>query len=91
MNQVIVIMQEKMTVIGDPKTFYFYFDWSKNTDENLKCEIEFIIQSSESLAENKIKNEIEQNMRYNNIIKKILDKNLSVINDIHEPRKQQNE
>ena len=53
MNQVIVIMQEKMTVIGDPKTFYFYFDWSKNTDENLKCEIEFIIQSSESLAENK--------------------------------------
>ena len=33
-------MQEKMTVIGDPKTFYFYFDRSKNTDENLKCEIE---------------------------------------------------
>ena len=91
MNQVIVIMREKMTVTREPKSFYFDYDCSRNTDENLKCEIEFIIQSSESLAENKLKNEIEQNMRYKNIIKKILDKNINVINDIHEPGKQQNE
>ena len=82
MNQVIVIMGEKMTVIREPKTFYFDSDRSRNTDENFKCEIEFIIQSSESLTENKLKNETEQNMSYKNIIKKILDKNINVINDI---------
>ena len=82
MNQVIVIMGEKVTVTREPKTFYFDSDCSRNTDDYLKCEIEFIIQSSESLAENKLKNEIEQNMRYKNIIKKILDKNINVINDI---------
>ena len=82
MNQVIVIMGEKMTVIREPKTFYFDSDRSRNTDENLNCETEFIIQTSESLAENKLKNEIQQNMRYKNIIKKILDKNINVINDI---------
>ena len=82
LNQVIVIMGENMTVIREPKTCYFDSDRSRNTDENLKCETEFIIQSSESLAENKLKNEIQQNMRYKNIIKKILDKNINVINDI---------
>ena len=41
-----------MIVMRDPKTFYFYFEWPKDVDENLK--------SNESLAENKIKNEIEQ-------------------------------
>ena len=82
LNQVIVIMGEKMTVIREPKTFYFDSDRSRNTDENLKCETEFIIQTSESLAENKLKTEIQQNMRYKNIIKKILDKNINVINDI---------
>ena len=51
---------ENMIVIIDPKTFYFHFDWSKNFDENFKYESEFIIKSNESLAENKIKNEIEQ-------------------------------
>ena len=51
-----------MTVIRDPKTFYFYFDWSKYNDENLKYKLEFIIKSNESLAENKIKNEIEQSL-----------------------------
>ena len=71
-----------MTVIREPKTFYFDSDRSRNTDENLNCETEFIIQTSESLAENKLKNEIQQNMRYKNIIKKILDKNINVINDI---------
>ena len=49
-----------MIVIRDPKIFCFNFDWSKTVDENLKHETEFIIKSSESLAENKIKNEIEQ-------------------------------
>ena len=41
-----------MIVIRDPKIFYFDCDWSKDVDENLKHEIEFI---NESLAENKIK------------------------------------
>ena len=49
-----------MIVIRDPKTFCFNFDWPKDLDENLKHEVEFIIKSNESLAENKIKNEIEQ-------------------------------
>ena len=53
-------MEENMTVIRDPKTFCFNFDWQKIVDENLKHEIEFMIKSSESLAENKIKNEIKQ-------------------------------
>ena len=50
-NQVITIIEE---------TFCFNFDWPKNVDENLKHEIEFIIKSNGSLAENKIKNEIEK-------------------------------
>ena len=52
-------MEENMIVIRDPKTFYFYFDWPKNVNRNLKHEIEFIIKSNESSAENKIKNKIE--------------------------------
>ena len=52
-------MKENMTMIRDPKTFCFNFDWSKDVDENLKLEIEFIANSSESLAENKIKSHIE--------------------------------
>ena len=32
----------------------------KDVDENLKHDIEFVIRSNESLAENKIKNKIEQ-------------------------------
>ena len=48
-----------MIVRKDPKIFYFYFDWPKDVDKNLKHEIEFIIKSNESLAEKK-KNEIEQ-------------------------------
>ena len=55
-----MIMEENMIVIRDPKTFRFKFDWPKYVDENLKYETEFIIKSNESLAENKIKNEIEQ-------------------------------
>ena len=69
-----------MVVIRNPKTFRFNFDWSKYIDENLKHEIEFIIKSNESLAENKIKNEIEQLLlKYKHG------------NNIHEHRKQQNE
>ena len=48
-------MEENMIVIRDPKTFYFHFDWSNNADGNLKHEIEFVIKSNESLADNKIK------------------------------------
>ena len=73
-------MEENMVVIRDPKTFYFDFYWSKDVDENLKYEIEFIIKSNESLAENKIKNEIEQLLsKYKNG------------NNTHEHGKQQNE
>ena len=62
-------MKEKMIVIRDPKNFYFYFDWPKDVDENLKHKIEFIIESNASLAENKIKNEIEQLLlKYNYVI-----------------------
>ena len=52
-------MNKNMIVIRDPKKFYFDFDWPKGVDENLKHEFQFIIKSNESLAENKIKNEIE--------------------------------
>ena len=73
-------MEENMVVIRDPKTFYFDFYWSKDVHENLKYEIEFIIKSNESLAENKIKNEIEQLLsKYKNG------------NNTHEHGKQQNE
>ena len=51
-----MIKEENMIVIRDPKTFCFNFDWSKDVDENLMHEIEFIIKSNESLAENIIKN-----------------------------------
>ena len=37
-----------------------FFDLPKDADENLRHKIELIINSNESLAENKIKNEIEQ-------------------------------
>ena len=40
--------------------YFFHFNWPKDVDENLKNEIEFIIKSNESLAENKIKNKIEK-------------------------------
>ena len=49
-----------MIVIRDPNTFCFNFDLSKDVDENLKHEFEFAIKSNESLAENEIKNDIEQ-------------------------------
>ena len=73
-------MEENMIVMRDPKTFYFYFEWPKDVDENLKHKTEFTIKSNESLAENKIKNELEQLLsKYKNG------------NNIHEHGKQQNE
>ena len=59
-NQVIVIVEESMIAIRDTKIFRFNFDWPKDVDENLNHEIEFVIKGNESLAENKIKNKIEQ-------------------------------
>ena len=53
-----------MIVIRDLKTLYFDFDWLKDVDENLKHKIEFIIKSNESLAGSKIKNDIEQLLKY---------------------------
>ena len=68
-----------MIVIRDPKTFYFEFDWPKDVDENLKHEIQFILKSTESLAENKIKNKMKQLLlKYKHE------------NNIHEHRKQKN-
>ena len=69
-----------MIVITNPKTFYFHFHWTKDVDEILKHETEFIIKSNESLAENKIENEIDQ------LLYKYIHGN-----NIHEHRKQQNE
>ena len=74
-----IIIEENMIVIRDPKTFYFNFDFPKDVNKNLIYEIEFIVKSNESLAENKIKNETEQLfLKYKNR------------NNIHEYRKQQN-
>ena len=39
-----------MLVIRDPEAFYFRFDKPKDVDDNWKHEIEFIIESNESLA-----------------------------------------
>ena len=66
-------------MIRNRKTFYFDFDWPKDVDDNLKHEIEVIIKSNESLAQNKIKKEIE----------KLLSK-YKHGNDIYEHEKQQN-
>ena len=74
-----MIMEKNMVVIRDPNTFYFDFDWPKDFDKNLKHESEFTIKSNELLAENKIKNEIEQLL-----LKYKHEK------DIHEHGKQQN-
>ena len=70
-------MEENIIVLRYPKTFCF--DWLKDVDENLKHESKFIIKNNKSLAENKIKNEIEQ------LLLKYKHRN-----NIHEHRKQQN-
>ena len=53
-------MEDNIIGIRDPKTFCFNFDRPKYADEKLKHEIEFIIKSNDSLAENKIKHEVKQ-------------------------------
>ena len=68
-----------MVVIRKPENFYFYFNLPKDVDKNLKLDIEFIIKSTESLLENKMKNQIEQLYKYKHG------------NDTRENRKQQNE
>ena len=73
-------MEENMIVLRGSKSSYFNFHWLKDVEENLKNVIEFIIRNNESLAENKMKNKIEQ----------LLLKNKHG-NNIHEHRKQQNE
>ena len=75
-----MIMEENMIVIRVTKTFCFNFDYSKDLDKCLNHEIESIIESNESLPENKTKNEIEQ----------LLLKHKHG-NDIHKHGKQQNE
>ena len=53
-------MEKNMVVIREPKIFILVLILPKSFDKNLKHEIEFIIKSNESLAENKAKNKIEQ-------------------------------
>ena len=53
-------MEQNVIVIRNAKTFCFNFNWLKDGDENLKHKIEFIIKSNESLAENKLKNDVQQ-------------------------------
>ena len=68
-----------MIVIRDPKIFCFHFDWPKDVDDSLKHKTE-LINTNESLADNKMKNEIEQLLlKYKHV------------NDIHEHGKQKNE
>ena len=68
-----------MIAIRDPKIFSFNFDLPKDVNQKYKREIEFIIKSNESLAENKMKNETEQLLlKYKHV------------NNIHEHEKQQN-
>ena len=75
-----IAMEENMIVIRDPKIFSFNFDRPNDVDENLKNEVEFIMKRNKSLAENKIKNEIQP----------LLLKHKHG-NNIHKHRKQQNE
>ena len=49
-----------MLVIKKAQTFDFDFDWPKDVDKNLNHEIEFIVKSNKSSAENKIKHKTEQ-------------------------------
>ena len=48
-----------MIVIRDLNFFFFDFDWSKDVQENLMHDIEYIIKNCQYLTENKIKNKTE--------------------------------
>ena len=54
-------------MISDPKTFCFNFDQPKDVDEDLKHKIEFILKSNESLAENKIRNNLRMETIFMNM------------------------
>ena len=53
-------IDDNKLVITRPKTFNFYFYLAGNVDKNLRHEIDFIIKQNGFLAEQKIKNEIDQ-------------------------------
>ena len=53
-------MEESMIVIRDTKTFCCDSNLPEYVDRNLKHEIELTIKSNESLAENEVKDDIEQ-------------------------------
>ena len=53
-----------MIVVRDSITFCFSFYWPKDVDNNLKNEIEFIIKSNESFAENKKKTRLNNYCLY---------------------------
>ena len=64
-------------VIIEPKSFHFHFDLHKDADKYLKHEIDSVINGNGFLAEQRIKNKIDQLLfKYKHG------------NDIHEPRKQ---
>ena len=48
-----IIIEENTIVVINAKTYYFNFDWPKYVFEKFKHEIEFIIKSNKSLAEDK--------------------------------------
>ena len=54
------MIKKNLVVIREPKTFHFNFDLPKDIDKYLQHETKFIIKRNACLAENEIKNEIEQ-------------------------------
>ena len=54
----VIIKDNKLVIIKEPKTIYF--DWSRKIDNNLECEINFIIKHIEHLAEHTVKNKISR-------------------------------
>ena len=74
-----IITEKNIIVIRDTTPFYFNLNLPKDVGENWKQDIEFIIKSNESLAENKIKDELEQLLL-----------TYKHGNNIHKHRKQQN-
>ena len=57
----IIIMEENMIVMTNPKSFCFNFDWPKDVDETWIIKWD-LLKSNESLVEIVRKNKIEQLM-----------------------------
>ena len=53
-------IDDNKLVVTETKTFHFHFDSPKDVAKNLKHEIGHIIKCNEFLAEQRIKNEIDQ-------------------------------